>query len=174
MKTDENLQEAFAGESQARNKYEFFAKVARKEGYGYIADIFERTALDEVQHAKESFKRIKGIGSTVDNLQKAIDGESYEEKEMYPTFAKTAREEGREDIAKLFEEIAEVERKHEARFTRLLKLLQEDKVFKRDEEISWRCSKCGHIHHGTEAPDRCSCCNHPQEYFLPEDMWDTE
>lgn len=169
-KTEDNLAEGFAGESQARNKYTYFAKVARKEGLYYIANIFEETAENEVQHAKEQFKRLKGIGDTKANLQAAIDGEHYENTDMYVRFAKEAEEEGKPLIAKLFRDIAKVEKHHEERFRKLLKMLEEGTVYQRKEAIEWKCSKCGHIHNGTNPPDRCPVCNHPKEYFEPKDM----
>jgi len=167
-KTEENLLEAFSGESQARNKYTFFAKVARKQGYHYVAKIFEETAMNEVQHAKENFKLAKGIGDTVTNLKHAIEGEHHEHTQMYPEFAKIARKEGNEKAAKLFEEIGKIEQKHEARFKKLLAMVEADTVFKRDKEVAWKCSKCGHIHYGKEPPEVCPCCTHPPEYFEPE------
>ncbi len=169
-KTKENLKTAFAGESQARNKYDYFAKVARKEGYLYIAKIFEETALNEVQHAKDEFKLLKGIGDTKTNLQDAIDGEHYETTDMYPTFAKEAEEEGNKDAAILFRQIAKVEKEHEARFRRLLELVSKEEVFKRQKPIRWKCSKCGYIHEGTEPPEKCPSCKHPKEYYEPECM----
>ena len=167
-KTEENLKEAFAGESQARNKYTCFAKIARKEGYLYIAKIFEETAMNEMQHAKDEFKLLKGIGDTKTNLKAAIDGEHHETTEMYPTFAKEAKEEGNEEAAELFTEIAKVEKEHEERYKRLLALVENGKVFKREKSIKWKCSKCGYVHEGTEAPEECPSCKHPQSYYEPE------
>ncbi len=169
-KTEENLKAAFAGESQARNKYTYFAKVARKEGYNYIAKIFEETALNEMQHAKDEFKLLNGIGSTIENLKAAMAGEKYETEDMYPTFAKEALEEGNKEAAKLFFAIAKVEKEHEERFKKLLALVESDSVYKRAEPIRWKCSKCGHIHEGKEAPHECPSCKHSQEYFEPESM----
>ena len=169
-KTEENLKTAFAGESQARNKYTYFAKVAMKEGYNYVAKIFEETAVNEVQHAKDEFKLLNGIGNTEANLQSAIDGEHFETESMYPTFAKEAEEEGNVEAAKLFNAIAKVEEQHEARFKKLLEMVKNKTVFKREKPIRWKCSKCGHIHEGTEAPDECPSCKHPQKYFEPEAM----
>ena len=169
-KTEENLKAAFEGESKARNKYEFFAKSARKEGFLYIAKIFEETAMNEVQHAKDEFKRLNGIGSTKENLNAAIDGENYENSDMYPTFAKEAEEEGNEDAAKLFREVGEVEKQHEQRFRRLLELVEQGKVYYREEPIRWKCSKCGYIHKGNEPPEECPSCKHPKEYYEPECM----
>jgi len=169
-KTEENLRKAFSGESQARNKYDYFAKIARKEGYNYIAKIFEETAENEKQHAKDEFKLLKGIGDTKNNLAEAIEGERYETEEMYPEFAKQAREEGNEDAARLFEAIAVVEKEHEERYKKLLKFVEEGTVFKREKPIKWKCSKCGHVHIGKEPPERCPSCNHPKEYFEPADI----
>lgn len=169
-KTEENLKAAFAGESQARNKYDFFAKAARKENYHYIAKIFEETALNEMQHAKDEFKLLKGIGDTKANLQAAIDGEHYENTEMYPTFAKEADEEGNKEAALKFKMISKVEEKHEARYKKLLEMVNKGTVFKREKEIRWKCDKCGYIHKGKEPPKKCPSCEHPQEYFEPECM----
>jgi len=170
LKTIENLKTAFSGESQARNKYDYFAKVARNEGFHYIAKIFEETSLNEMQHAKEEFKLLKGISNTQNNLKEAIDGEHYETEEMYPTFAKIAEEEGNKEAAKLFTEIGKVEKHHEERYKKLLEMVEKGTVFKRDKPIRWKCSKCGHIHVGTEPPEVCPSCKHPPEYFEPEDM----
>ncbi len=169
-KTEENLKAAFAGESQARNKYTYYAKVARKQGYHYIAKIFEETAINEVQHAKDEFKLLKGIGDTEANLKDAMEGENYENTEMYPNFVKDAEEEGNEKAAKLFRAIAEVEKHHEARYKRLLEMVKNKTVYKRENPIRWKCSKCGHVHEGTEPPGECPSCKHPPEYFEPEDM----
>ncbi len=167
-KTEENLKDAFAGESQARNKYTYFAKVARKQGFHYIAKIFEETAMNEMQHAKDEFKLLKGIGDTKANLQAAIDGEHYENTDMYPKMQKIAEEEGNKEAAKLFKEVSEVEKHHEERFKKLLKLLEEGKLFKRDKPIKWKCSKCGYIHEGEEPPEKCPSCKHAKEYYEPE------
>jgi rubrerythrin len=169
-KTEENLKAAFAGESQARNKYTYFAKVARKEKYFYIANIFEETAMNEVQHAKDEFKLLKGIGDTKANLKAAIEGEHYETTEMYPNFAKDAKEEGNEEAEKLFNEIAKVEKEHEERYKKLLALVESGNVFKRDKPIRWKCSKCGFIHTGEEPPEECPSCKHEREYYEPECM----
>jgi len=166
--TEKNLQAAFEGESQARNKYNYFAKVARKEGLHYIAKIFDETAENEMQHAKDEFKLLGGIGDTVANLKEAIDGENYETLEMYPNFAKIAREEGNNQAAILFEQIAKVEAKHRDRYKRLLEMLENGTLYKREEPIKWKCQKCGYIHEGTEPPKMCPCCKHPQEYYEPE------
>lgn len=167
-KTEENLQSAFSGESQARNKYTYFAKVARQENLHYIAKIFEETADNEMQHAKEEFKLLKGIGSTRENLKAAIAGEHHETSSMYPEFEKQAIKDGNKLAATLFKEVGEVEEKHEARYKALLKLLESGKVFKRDMPIKWKCSKCGYINKGTEPPASCPCCKHAREYFEPE------
>ncbi len=169
-KTEENLKTAFAGESQARNKYDFFVKVARKEGYHYIAKIFEETALNEMQHAKDEFKLLKGINDTKANLKAAIEGEHYENTEMYPNFEKDAQEEGNSEAAKLFREIAKVEKEHEERYKKLLEMVENGTVFKRNKPIRWKCSKCGYIHEGTEPPEECPSCKHPKEYYEPECM----
>lgn len=167
-KTEENLMAAFAGESQARNKYDYFAKVARKQGYHYIAKTFEETAINEKQHAKDEFKLLNGIGDTKTNLKEAIQGEHYETTEMYPQFAKDAEEEGNAEAAHLFREIAEVEKQHEERYKKLLKMVEEGTVYKREKPIRWKCSKCGYIHEGTEPPEECPSCKHPREYYEPE------
>ena len=167
-KTEKNLEAAFAGESMARNKYDYWGKVARKEGYHYIAKIFEETALNEHQHAKEEFKLLKGIGDTKANLRAAMEGEHYENTEMYPTFAKEAREEGNMDAARLFEQTAKVEREHEERYRKLLEMVENGTVYKREKPIRWTCMKCGYVHVGTEPPPKCPCCQHPLEYFEPE------
>lgn len=169
-KTEENLKAAFAGESQARNKYDYFAKVARKQGYHYIAKIFEETALNEKQHAKDEFKLLNGIGDTATNLKEAISGEMYETESMYPEFAKQAKEEGNEEAAKLFTQIAKVEEKHQQRYEKLLKMVEEGTVYKRDEPIVWKCSKCGYKAEGKEPPQECPSCKHPKEYYEPECM----
>ena len=166
-KTQDNLMEAFAGESMARNKYTYFAKVARKEGYHYIAKIFEETAENEFQHAKEEFKLLEGIRDTAANLREAAGGEKYETETMYPKFAQQAREEGKNVAARLFQEIAKVEKHHQLRYEKLLEMVEKGTVFKREKPIKWKCSKCGHIHEGPEPPGACPCCKHPKEYFEP-------
>jgi rubrerythrin len=167
-KTTDNLEAAFAGESMARNKYTYFAKVAHNEGYHYIGKLFEETADNEMQHAKEEFKLLKGIGDTTANLKKAIEGEDYETTTMYPDFAKAADEEGNKEAAVLFRQIAKVERAHRDRYKKLLAMVEKGKVFKREAPIKWKCSKCGYIHEGTEPPGVCPACKHPKEYFEPE------
>lgn len=169
-KTTENLKAAFAGESQARNMYQFFAKVAKKEGYHYIAKIFEETAVNEQRHANDHFKMLGGLGDTAANLKEAMDGENYETVDMYPTFAKEAREEGNEEAAILFEQIAKVEALHRDRYARLLEMVNNGTVFKRDEPIDWRCSLCGYVVEGNEPPPKCPCCKHPKEYYEPANM----
>lgn len=169
-KTEENLKAAFAGESQARNKYTYFAKIAYKEGYNYIGKLFLETADNEMQHAKDEFKLLKGIGDTKTNLKEAIEGEHYETTGMYPTFAKEAEAEGNIEAANLFKQIAKVEKEHEARYTKLLEMVEKGTVYKRDKPIKWKCEKCGYIHTGTEPPEKCPSCKHPKEYYTPECM----
>ncbi len=166
-KTEKNLMEAFAGESQARNKYTYFASKAKKDGYVQISKIFEETANNEKEHAKIWFKLLHGgeIGSTIDNLKAAAEGEHYEWTDMYANFAKDAREEGFNDIAYLFEAVAKIEKEHEERYRKLLASVVDGKVFERDTEITWTCSNCGHVHKGTNAPQLCPVCKHPQAYF---------
>ncbi|HBG62403.1 MAG: rubrerythrin [Omnitrophica WOR_2 bacterium GWF2_38_59] len=169
-KTEQNLMAAFSGESQARNKYTYFAKVARKEGYHYIGKLFEETADNEKQHAKDEFKFLGGIGDTKTNLEEAMNGEHYETTDMYPTFAKEARAEGFDDVARLFEQIAKVEKEHESRYKKLLKMVEDGTVYKRETAIKWKCSKCGFVHESTEPPIKCPVCKHSAEYFEPEDL----
>ena len=169
-KTKKNLECAFAGESQARNKYNYFANVARKEGYHYIAKIFDETALNEMRHAKDEFNLLKGIGKTADNLKEAVEGENFETTEMYPTFAKEAEEEGNMEAARLFKQIAKVEAHHRDRYKKLLEMVEKGSVFKRDEKIEWKCSVCGYVYEGTEPPVKCPCCQHPREYYEPADL----
>ena len=167
-KTEQNLLAAFAGESQARNKYTYFASKAKNEGFVQISKIFEETANNEKEHAKIWFKLLNGgaVGTTEENLKAAAEGENYEWTDMYPTFAKEAKEEGFDDIAFLFEEVAKIEKEHDNRYKALLKSLQEKRVFERAKEIEWECSNCGHRHNGTKAPDLCPVCKHPQAYFM--------
>ena len=169
-KTKDNLAAAFAGESQARNKYTYFAAVARKEGYHYIARIFEETADNERRHAKDEFAMLGGIGDTAANLQAAFEGEDYEVKDMYPTFAKEAEEEGNKEAANLFNQIAKVEAHHRDRYSKLLEMVKNGSVFKREEPIKWKCSVCGYVHEGTEPPQKCPCCAHPMEYYEPANL----
>jgi len=163
--TEKNLQEAFAGESQARNKYTYFASKAKKEGYVQISNIFTETAANEKEHAEIWYKILTGIGSTVDCLREAAEGEAYEWQEMYPGFAKTAREEGFDEIAELFEAVAAIEKEHEERYKKLLKNIEDKIVFSRDGDAIWQCSNCGHIVVGKDAPEVCPVCNHAQAYF---------
>lgn len=163
--TEKNLMAAFAGESEARNKYTYFASKAKKDGFEQISKIFQETADNEKEHAKIWYKILSGIGSTVDCLNAAADGEAYEWKEMYPSFAKKAREEGFEEIAELFEGVAEIEKEHEERYRKLLKNIEDKIVFSRDGECVWQCRNCGHIVVGKQAPEVCPVCNHPQAYF---------
>lgn len=164
-KTEANLMAAFSGESEARNKYSYYASKAKKDGYVQIAALFEETAANEKEHAKLWFKLFHGIGSTEENLKDAAAGEHYEWTDMYANFAKEAREEGFHDIAALFEGVAAIEAEHEERYKALLANLEEGKVFKKDEEVVWHCSNCGHIVTGKNAPDVCPVCAHPQAYF---------
>ena len=166
-KTEENLMTAFAGESQARNKYTYFASKAKKEGYEQIAAIFEETAANEKEHAKIWFKLLEGgaVKSTVENLEAAANGENYEWTDMYDGFAKTAKEEGFDDIAKLFEGVAAIEKEHEARFKKLLNNINDKLVFSSEGDSIWICRNCGHVVVGKEAPKVCPICAHPQSYF---------
>jgi rubrerythrin len=171
-KTMKNLMEAFAGESQARNKYTYFASVAKKEGYEKIAEIFLETAENEKEHAKLHFKFLNGIGTTKDNLKAAAAGEFDEHTDMYPRMAREAREEGFEKIASVFEGIGKIEEAHKLRFQELLQEIETGKFFTKDTPVKWRCRNCGHIHEGNGAPDVCPVCNHPQAYFeLVEDHY---
>ncbi len=164
-KTEANLKAAFAGESQARNKYTYFASQAKKDGYEQIAAIFEETAQNEKEHAKMWFKELNGIGSTAENLKAAADGENYEWTDMYDEFAKVAKEEGFDRIAYLFEAVGKIEKEHEERFKKLLENVEERKVFEAGEVKIWKCRNCGHIVVGTKAPEICPVCSHPQAYF---------
>lgn len=164
-KTEENLKTAFAGESMARNKYDFYANKARKDGYERIADFFDETADNERQHAKIWYKYIHGILDTPENLKDAAAGEHYEWTEMYKGFAETAREEGFKELAMLFDKVAAIEKSHEERFNALLQSINDDSVFKKEDQVVWVCRKCGHIHVGTNAPEVCPVCRHPQGYF---------
>ena len=177
-KTEQNLLKAFAGESQARMRYDYFASQAKKEGLEQMAFVFEETAAQEKEHAKRFFKFLEGgdvevvaafpagvIGSTLENLKAAAAGEHYEQSEMYPGFAKTAREEGFDAIAAVFEHIAVAERQHEKRYVDLAGNIEAGRVFKRDEEVVWRCRNCGYLHSSNEAPQVCPACAHPQAHF---------
>ena len=164
-KTEKNLMEAFAGESQARNKYTYFASKAKKEGYEQIAALFLETADNEKEHAKIWFKLLNGIGSTMDNLKAAAAGENEEWTEMYARMAKEAEEEGFSDIAKLFAGVAKIEKEHEERYLALLKNIENGTVFKKNEKVVWVCRNCGHIVDSAEAPEKCPVCDHPKAYF---------
>ena len=166
-KTEQNLMTAFAGESQARNKYTYFASKAKKDGYEQIAAIFEESANNEKEHAKMWFKELNGgeIPSTEDNLQAAADGENYEWTEMYEEFARVAEEEGFLAIAKKFRGVAAIEKHHEERFLKLVDNINNNLVFKKDEEVVWICRNCGHVYYGKEAPAVCPICNHKQSYM---------
>jgi rubrerythrin len=168
--TQENLKAAFAGESQARNMYTFFAQVARKEGYHYIAKIFEETALNEMRHAKDEFVLAGLLGDTAANLKEAIGGEHHETSSMYPEFVEQAEAEGNKEAAMLFKMIARVEAEHRDRYRKLLEMVENGTVFKREKPIRWKCSVCGYIHEGTEPPAKCPCCKHEREYYEPESM----
>ena len=163
--TEKNLEAAFAGESQARNKYTYFASKAKKEGYEQIAALFLKTADNEKEHAKMWFKELNGIGDTAQNLADAAAGENYEWTDMYDGFAKTAEEEGFPDLAEKFRLVAEIERRHEERYRALLKNVETAAVFAKSEVKVWECRNCGHIVVGTEAPEVCPTCNHPRAYF---------
>lgn len=166
-KTEKNLLVAFAGESQARNKYTYFASIAKKEGYEQIAAIFLETAENEKEHAKLWAKYLGLIGNTEENLEEAAKGENYEWTSMYKEFAATAREEGFDEIARHMEKVAEVEAAHEARYRQLLARLRESSIFKRNTPIKWRCRNCGYIHEGTEPPEKCPACDHPRAFYEP-------
>lgn len=166
-KTEANLMTAFAGESQAHTKYQYYASKAKKDGYVQIGRLFEETSKNEKEHAKIWFKLLhgKGIPSTIENLKDAADGENYEWTDMYATFAKEAREEGFDDIAFLFEKVGKIEKEHEARYRKLLANIEDGIVFSRDGDMMWQCSNCGHIVIGKQAPKVCPVCAHPQAYF---------
>ncbi len=177
-KTEKNLLTAFCGESQARNRYDYFAKQAKKEGYVKIAKIFEETALQEKEHAKRLFKFLEGgevevkasfpagrIGNTLDNLKAAAEGENYEHTSMYPEFANTAREEGFEEIAVCLDAIAVAEKYHEERYKAMIEDIENGTVFKKEEPVRWRCQNCGFTYEGKEPPEKCPACAHPRGYF---------
>lgn len=164
-KTEKNLMAAFAGESQARNKYTYFASVAKKEGYEQIAAIFEQTAGNEKEHAKLWFKALGELGDTAQNLAHAADGENYEWTDMYETFAKEAEEEGFKPLAAQFRMVAKIEKAHEERYRALLKNIEMQKVFEKSEEKMWECRNCGHLVIGKKAPEVCPVCKHPKAYF---------
>ncbi len=176
--TEKNLLAAFAGESQARNRYTYFASQARKEGYEQVAQIFEETASQEKEHAKRFFKFLEGgeveitasypagmIGPTVENLKEAAGGEHHEWSTLYPGFAETARKEGFDAVAKVFDAVCVAEKQHEKRYARLMKNIESGKVFKKDGTVVWRCLNCGYVHEGPEAPGSCPACAHPQGFF---------
>ena len=171
-RTEANLMTAFAGESQARNKYTYYASKAKKEGYEQIAAIFEETAGNEKEHAKMWFKLLCGgeIPDTVTNLTDAANGENYEHTTMYAEFSEVAKEEGFDDIARLFKAVGAIEKEHEARYRTLLDNIKEERVFNKEESVVWVCRNCGHIHVGTSAPKVCPTCNHPQSYFEVKSM----
>ena len=164
-KTEQNLKAAFSGESEARNKYTYFASVAKKEGYEQIANIFLETAENEKEHAKLHFKYLNGIGTTEENLAAAAEGENYEWTDMYENFAKVADEEGFAEIAATFRGIGKIEKEHEERYRKLLENLQNGEVFKKGSIMIWKCRNCGHIVVGTQAPEICPVCKHPKAYF---------
>jgi rubrerythrin len=179
--TEKNLLKSFAGESQARSRYTFFAGVAKKEGYEQIAGVFTETAEQEKEHAKRFFKFLEGgmveitatfpagkIGTTLENLAAAADGENEEWTELYPTFADIAEKEGFKDVATAFRMIAKVEAEHEIRYRKLLANIESDSVFKKEEAITWQCRNCGYVHTGKTAPQKCPACEHPQAYFEPK------
>ena len=164
-RTESNLWKAFAGESEARNKYTYFASKAKKDGFVQISKLFEETANNEKEHAKIWFKLLGGIGTTEENLLSAAEGENYEWTDMYAEFAKVAREEGFDDIAALFEAVAQIEKEHEERYRKLLANIEGGLVFSREGDMIWECSNCGHIHIGKEAPEVCPVCAHPKAHF---------
>ena len=166
-KTEKNLQEAFAGESMARNKYTYFASKAKKDGYVQIAAIFEETAANEKEHAKMWYKLLNGgkVSDTVKNLEDAASGENFEWTDMYARMAQEAREEGFDEIAEKFEGVAAIEKEHEERYRKLLKNINDKKVFSKDGDVIWQCANCGHIVIGKQAPEICPVCDHPQSYF---------
>lgn len=165
--TEQNLMTAFAGESQARNKYTYYESKAKKDGFQQVAAIFKETAENEKEHAKIWFKLLNNgeIPTTIENLKDAANGENYEWTDMYASFAKTAKEEGFDHIAYLFEEVGKIEKEHEERFRKLLDNIESGKVFVKDEPKMWICRNCGHIHYGEKAPEVCPVCSHPQSYF---------
>jgi len=163
--TEKNLQAAFAGESQARNKYTYFSSVAKKEGFEQISEIFLKTADNEKEHAKMWFKELEGIGSTAKNLEEAANGENFEWTDMYEDFAKTAEKEGFPELAEKFRQVGLIEKRHEERYRALLKNIETAEVFKKSQVKVWECRNCGHVVVGTAAPEKCPVCNHPQSYF---------
>lgn len=169
-KTEENLKAAFIGESQTRTKYSYYAQIARKEGYHYIAKIFEETAENEKYHALEEFKLLYDEKDTAANLKEAIEGENYETEEMYPKFAREAEVEGNKEACILFNQIGKIEKNHRDRFKKLLELIESGSVYEREEPIRWKCSICGYTYEGREAPTRCPYCKHPKQYFEPANL----
>ncbi len=171
-KTEENLKAAFAGESMARNKYTYYAKIAKKEGYHYIARLFLETAENEKRHAKDEFVLMGGLGDTAANLKDAVEGEMYETVTMYPEFAEKAAEEGNHEAAVLFRQIAKIEAHHQERYQKLLERVENGTVYKREQPIKWKCDVCGYIHEGKEPLAKCPCCKHPREHFEPANLED--
>ena len=169
-KTDRNLKAAFANESLARNRYSYFAIMAEREGYRYIAKIFEEIAENEKYHAMEELKLLMGDRDTLTNLKESVDGEQYEFEEMYPRYATEAEVEGNRAATILFQQISKIERQHYDRFKKLLEMVAAGKVFKRDAPIKWKCSICGYAYDGLEPPNRCPYCKHPQEYYEPANL----
>ena len=169
-KTDENLKVAVAGEALARNRYSYYAEMAKKEGYRYIAKIFEEIADNEKYHAMQELKLLMGDRNTLTNLTESVQGEQYEFEEMYPRFATEAEVEGNRAATVLFRQIAKIERQHYERFNKLLEMVAAGKVFKRDVPIKWKCSICGYAHEGLEPPKRCPYCKHPREYYEPANL----
>jgi rubrerythrin len=169
-KTEDNLKAAFAGESEARNKYTFFAEIARKEGYLYIAKIFEETAENERQHAKDHLLLLDGLGDTAANLRQAIGGEDYEVKSMYPEFAETAEKEGYAKAANAFKQVAKIEAHHRERYKKLLAMVESGTVYQRDEPIKWKCTMCGYIVEAKQPPQKCPSCEHPQKFYEPANL----
>jgi rubrerythrin len=169
-KTDENLKAAVAAESLTRNRYSYFAEIAKKEGYRYIAKIFEEIAENEKYHAMEELKLLMGKRSTAVNLREVVNGERYESEEMYPRFATEAEVEGNRAAAILFQQITRIEEQHHARFKKLLEMVESGKVFKRDSPIKWKCSVCGYAYEGVEPPNRCPYCKHTREYYEPANL----
>ena len=164
-KTRDNLMAAFAGESQARNKYTFYASVAKKEGYLQIAEIFEETAANEKEHAEVIAKLLGAIGDTKANIRAGIEGETYEWTDMYPEFLKIAREEGETEAAKYFERVIQVEKRHAERFQALLDMLEKDELYKKPQSVKWKCRECGYVVEGNEPPEKCPLCNHAKQYY---------
>ncbi|MDR1392044.1 MAG: rubrerythrin family protein [Clostridiales bacterium] len=163
--TEKNLRDAFSGESEARNKYTYFASIAKKDGFEQISSVFQKTADNEKEHAKIWFKLLNGLDNTEKNLESAANGEHFEHSKMYPEFAKIAKEEGFYEISELFSKVAEIEKEHEDRYRKFLNELKKNEIFFKKKESKWICRNCGHIHFGKEAPKECSVCNHPRSFF---------